>query len=79
MWLRSWVAVSVVKAERHSSDSTPSLGISICQECGPKKAKKKKKKKDRKENKGAFGTKEVESTGCLIPSFTARYTKVQRQ
>ena len=31
-----------------SSDSTPSLGISICYRCGPKKARKKKrKKKDR--------------------------------
>ena len=42
MRLRSGVAVTVVKASSCSSDSTPSLGNSIC--CGKKKQKKKKKK-----------------------------------
>jgi len=45
MWLRSCVAVVVVEASSYSSDSTPSLGTSICQEGGPKKTKKKIKKK----------------------------------
>uniref|UniRef100_A0A8D0SIM2 Lipid-binding serum glycoprotein C-terminal domain-containing protein n=1 Tax=Sus scrofa TaxID=9823 RepID=A0A8D0SIM2_PIG len=44
-WLRSGVAVALVYAGSCSSDSTPSLGTSICHECGPKKTKKKKKKK----------------------------------
>ena len=35
------VAVAVVQAGKGSSDSTPSLGTSICYECGPKKQKKK--------------------------------------
>ena len=38
--LRSGVAVAVVKAGRCSSDSTPSLGTSICRRCGPKKRPK---------------------------------------
>ena len=37
-WLRSCIAV----AGSCSFDSTPSLGISICCECGPKKKKRKK-------------------------------------
>ena len=34
-----------------NSDSTTSLGTSICHQCGPKKPKKKKKKKKKKEKK----------------------------
>ena len=45
MRLRSDIAVAVVYAGRLSSDSTPSLGTSICHRCGPKKKKKKRKKK----------------------------------
>uniref|UniRef100_A0A8D1M9K0 Lipid-binding serum glycoprotein C-terminal domain-containing protein n=1 Tax=Sus scrofa TaxID=9823 RepID=A0A8D1M9K0_PIG len=41
-WLRSGVAVALVYASSCSSDSTPSLGTSICHKCGPKKTKKKK-------------------------------------
>ena len=37
------VAVAVVEAGSYSSNSTPSLGTSICRRCGPKKQKKKKK------------------------------------
>ena len=44
MWLRSLVAVAVAEASGYSSDSTPSLGTSICSGCGPRKTKKKKKK-----------------------------------
>ena len=33
----SWVAVAVVEAGSYSSDSTPSLGTSICHRWGPKK------------------------------------------
>ena len=38
------VAVAVVQADRCSSDSTPSLGTSICCRCSPKKQKIKNKK-----------------------------------
>ena len=43
--LRSGVAVAVVKAGTYSSDSTPSLGTSICRGCGPRKDKKRPPKK----------------------------------
>ena len=39
MWLGSGMAVAVVSAGSSSTDSTPSLGTSICHWCGPKKAK----------------------------------------
>ena len=39
--LGSRVAVAVAQARSYSSDSTPSLGTSICCECGPKKQKRK--------------------------------------
>ena len=45
MQLGSHIAVAVVETSSCSSDSTPSLGTSICSRCGPKKQKKKKKKK----------------------------------
>jgi len=41
MRLGSSVAVAVVQAGSCSSDSTPSLGTSICCGCGPEKKKKK--------------------------------------
>ena len=47
MWLGSRVAVAVVQAGSCSSDSTTSLGISICYKYGPKK-----KKEERKKNSG---------------------------
>ena len=40
MRLRSHVAVVVAEADSCSSDSTPSLGTSICLECGPPPPKK---------------------------------------
>ena len=43
--LRSQVAVAVLQVGSWSSDSTPSLGTSICQGCGPEKTKRLKKKK----------------------------------
>ena len=46
MWLGSGVAVAVAVANSYSSNLTPSLGISICYWCGPKKTKKKRKKKE---------------------------------
>ena len=46
MWLGSGVASAMVQASNSSSDSTPSRGTSICQECIPKKQKSKKKKKN---------------------------------
>ena len=48
IWLRSHVAVAVVKAGGYSSNLTPSLGSSTCCACGPKKTKQNqnKNKKD---------------------------------
>ena len=43
MRLGSCVAVAVVQAGSCSSDSTPSLGTSICHQCGPRKKNKTKK------------------------------------
>ena len=39
-WLGPHVAVAVAQAGSYSSDSTPSLGTSICCGCGPKEKKK---------------------------------------
>ena len=39
-WLRSDIAVAVAQAGSCSSDSTPSLGTSICLTCGPIKKRK---------------------------------------
>ena len=41
-WVGSLVAVAVVSAGSYSSSSTPSLGTSMCHECGLKKMTKKK-------------------------------------
>ena len=40
-WLGSGVAVAGVKAGSYCSDSTPSLGTSMCLRCSPKKQKNK--------------------------------------
>ena len=40
MQLGSHIAVAAVKAGCYRSDSTPSLGTSICHRCGPKKINK---------------------------------------
>ena len=54
-WLTSAVAVAVAQAGSCSSDSTPSLGTSICCGWGPKKTKKNKKTKNyMKRNVKAF-------------------------
>ena len=44
MQLGSHIAVSVAEASRCSSDSTPSLGTSMCRRCGPEKQKQNKTK-----------------------------------
>ena len=44
--LGSGIAVAVAWAASNSSHWTPSLGISICHEYSPKKAKKKEKRPD---------------------------------
>ena len=43
-WLGSRVAMAVAFASSCSSDSTPSLGISICRGCSPQKQNNKKNK-----------------------------------
>ena len=47
MWLWSGVAVAVVSASSYSSDSTPSLGTSICRGCSPKKQQQTNKQRQR--------------------------------
>ena len=59
LWWRSQtqlgfsVAVAVAQAGSYSSDSTRSLGTSICHWCSPKKTKE-KRKKEKKEALWAF-------------------------
>ena len=47
-WFGFCVAVAVAVAGRCSTDSTPSLGISICCRCASKRKKEKKKKKKKR-------------------------------
>ena len=51
MQLRSGVSVAVVQASSYNSDLTPSLGVSICRGCSPKKQKKKERRKERKKER----------------------------
>ena len=44
-WLASGIGMAVAVAGSCSSDSTPSLGNSMCHRCDPKKQKQKEKKK----------------------------------
>ena len=46
MQLRYGIAVAMAQASVSSSDSTPSLGTSICCDYGPKKTKKKREKSE---------------------------------
>jgi len=50
MWLGSRVAVPVAVAGSCSSDSTPSLGASVCCKCSPKKKKKKEEEELQREH-----------------------------
>ena len=63
MGLRSLVAVAVALAGSRSSNSTPSLGTSICHRCGPKKQKKKKRKEEERERERKERKKEGEKEG----------------
>ena len=49
--LGSGIAVAVAQAGGYSSNSTPSLGTSICHRSGPRKGKKDQEKKKKKEKK----------------------------
>ena len=80
MWLGSHVAVPVVWAVSCSSDSTPSLGTSICCGCGPKTTHTQKKTKKRNiiiENTGFHFTQECnnlskfpsDGSSCLGSDF----------
>ena len=51
MWLGSHVAVALAQASNYSSDSTPSLGTSICCRSGPRNGKKTKKKKKKEKER----------------------------
>ena len=48
LWLGPHIAVSVAQAGRCNSNSTPSLGTSMCHGFSPKKTKRDKKKKKKK-------------------------------
>ena len=50
-----WLAVAVAEAGNCSSNSTPSLGTSICRGCSPKK---RESKKASKQEKSAYGVSE---------------------
>ena len=67
-WLGSGVAMAVMKASSYSSNSTPSLGTSICRGCGPKKTKDKKKKKREREIEFTEVEKVVAKHAPLPPS-----------
>ena len=63
MLLRSHVAVAVMQAVSYSSDSSPSLGPSICRGCSPKKTKRKERRREgRKGKKEVFLCKRSELT-----------------
>ena len=61
--LRCCIAVAVAQAGSCNSDSTPSLGTSICHGCSPKRQKKKRKKKSKKERK-----KKRKCSKCMVDS-----------
>ena len=69
MQLRCCVAVAVVLAGSCSSDSTPSLGTSICHGCGPKKRKK------RTLSGWPVARSAWDETGCKIPGNWSLYKK----
>ena len=52
-WLGCHMAVAVVQAGSYSSNSTTSLGTSICHECDPKKSEKEKRRRLEKVDKRA--------------------------
>ena len=54
-WHRSRVALALAEASGHSSNSTPSLGISICCQCGPNRQKRQKKRKKKKRRNEKYG------------------------
>ena len=60
MQLGSGTAVAVAVAGSYSSNSTPSLGTSICGGCVPKKTKDEKKKKKDNHNLNSYGLKHPE-------------------
>ena len=70
--LRSHIAVAVVQASSYSSDSTPSLGTSICLGCGPKKQSINqstvKKKKKTHLHLDLFSKRSSAANLCCLPS-----------
>ena len=58
--LRSGVAVTVAQASSYSSDSTSSLGTSMCHGCSPKETKRERKKERKKKRKEGRKTKKKE-------------------
>ena len=66
--LGSHAAVAVVQVGSCSSDSTLSLGTSLCHECSPKKVFFKKKKKRKKKRKK--GRKKEEGGNLILSRET---------
>ena len=67
--LTQWVAVAVAQAGSCSSNLTPSLRISICRRCSPKKQKKKKRERERKKEKKKKKKKKRKKT-AVVNRFT---------
>ena len=60
--------MAVAEAGVYSSDSTPSLGTSICHGCSPKMTKEKKKEGNEKPSEGCWnGVSEVAKALCNAP------------
>ena len=72
MWLRSGVAAAVAQAGSYGSDSIPSLGISICHGCSPKKTKQKKEKRKERGKNSAFSQRASLAVSVAYESSCAR-------
>ena len=66
MLLGSRVVVAVVQAGSCNSDLTPSLGTSICSECGPKKTKNKTKQLSQMPHNGVSHSLHVYITSLVL-------------
>ena len=78
MQLRSGIAMAVEQARSCSSDSTPSLGVSICCTCGPEK----QNNNNNNNNKAKKNTHNIEFTistmlKCTIQHIKYTHTVVQ--
>ena len=84
MWVQSlaslrglgiWRGHEQCRRSQISSDSTPSLGTSICRRCSPKKQKKKKKKKEKKKKREENSHTTLAAASNLQWSKSARFCR----